>query len=148
MANTITGRIKAIGQTQALQSKRTGNTFLKREMLLDMTRHDPWTGERDTHENIVLLEFGGERSVALLDTVQAGQVVTVSFSVRGFSYEKDGQTRYMTKIEPYRIEPVQQMQQMQPAQQQSAPSGQWQQPAAQLSQSPFNPAGTPEQLPF
>lgn len=143
MANTIIGRVLRIGEAQTLKSLRTNNTFVKREMILDMTRHDPWTGEREAHENIVSLEFSGDKGAAMLDTIQVNQIVMVTFAVRGFPYEKDGQTRYMTKIDPYKIEPVQRQQHSQNGQgQQPAPQ---QQDYVQQSQAPYPPLGGEQQ---
>lgn len=105
MANKQTGRVLAIGQTQRI-SLKDGKTLLKRELLLDCTRFDPYTGERDTFENTPLFEFSGDKGVAMLDGIQVGQVVSVTFDLQGTRYEKDGQTKYFTRVRPYAIEDV------------------------------------------
>ena len=46
MANQITGRIYKIMPTQSIVSERTGNTFYKREIVLDASRFDQYTGEK------------------------------------------------------------------------------------------------------
>ena len=46
MANTITGRIHKITPTKTITSQATGNTFYKREVILDASRFDPYTGQR------------------------------------------------------------------------------------------------------
>lgn len=102
MANTITGRIKHIAQTQQIASKDGQSTFLKRELYLDCTRHDPWTGEAN-HENIILLEFSGDKC-SLLDDFSKDDIVTVSFAVQGIRYKKNGQDAIFTSIRPYKIE--------------------------------------------
>lgn len=116
MANKQTGRVLAIGQTQNIALK-DGKTLLKRELLLDCTRFDPYTGERDTFENTPLFEFSGDKGVAMLDGIQVGQVVSVSFDLQGTRYEKDGQTKYFTRVRPYAIEDVKAKTQQQGVQQ-------------------------------
>lgn len=116
MANKQTGRVLAIGQTQSVALK-DGKTLLKRELLLDCTRFDPYTGERDTFENTPLFEFSGDKGVAMLDNIQVGQVVSVSFDLQGTKYEKDGQTKYFTRVRPYAVEDVKAKTQQQVTQQ-------------------------------
>ena len=61
MANQITGRIIEIGQTVQIPSKNGGSPFIKREFILDATPYDPYTGERSEYENIIPLEFTGDK---------------------------------------------------------------------------------------
>lgn len=104
MANQITGRLAAIGQTVQIPSKTGGSPFLKREFLLDATTHDPYTGERSQYENIVPLEVSGEKC-AELDNFSVGEIITVSFALQGREWtNQDGQTRRMVSIRCYRIE--------------------------------------------
>jgi len=104
MANQITGRLAAIGQTVQIPSKTGGSPFLKREFLLDATTHDPYTGERSQYENIVPLEVSGEKC-AELDNFSVGEIITVSFALQGREWtNQDGQTRRMVSISCYRIE--------------------------------------------
>ena len=77
MANQITGRIIEIGQTVQIPSKNGGSSFTKREFILDATTYDPYTGERSEYENIIPLEFSGDKC-AELDRFNHGDVVTVS----------------------------------------------------------------------
>ena len=78
MANQITGRIIEIGQTVQIPSKNGGSSFTKREFILDATTYDPYTGERSEYENIIPLEFSGDKCTEL-DRFNQGDVVTVSF---------------------------------------------------------------------
>ena len=67
--------------------------FKKREIYIDCTRYDPYTGERSQYENKPLLEFGGDRVLEKLEALQlkAGDIVTVSFDIQGTPYkDKDG----------------------------------------------------------
>ena len=51
MANQITGKILYIYPTQQLASKDGSKTFYKRGIVLDLTRFDPYTGERSKFES-------------------------------------------------------------------------------------------------
>lgn len=82
MANQITGRIIQIEQTVQITSKNGGATFTKREFILDATTYDPYTGERSEYENIIPLEFSGDKCTEL-DRFNQGDVVTVSLSYKG-----------------------------------------------------------------
>lgn len=103
MANTLTGKILYIYPTQQLPSKDGSKTYLKKGIVIDATRFDPYTGERG-FENTPLLEFIGDRC-SELDKFQAGQIVTISFDVQGTRYRnKDGVEQIFTRVQPYRIE--------------------------------------------
>lgn len=118
MANTLTGKILYIYPTQQLPSKDGSKTYLKRGIVIDCTRFDPYTGERG-FENTPMLEFIGDRC-SELDKYQAGQIVTISFDVQGTRYRnKDGVEQIFTRVQPYRIEArqVQQPAPQAPAQQ-------------------------------
>lgn len=101
MANTITGKVAKIGNTQEFQSK-SGKTYMRRDLVLDATKFDPYTGERG-FDNYPVFEFSGENCAAL-DTLLLDQVVTVSFDLQGTRYEKDGDTHYFTRIRGYKVE--------------------------------------------
>ena len=104
MAMTITGRIHHIGSIQTIASKNGGQPFQKREIILDTTRFDPYTGERDKFENYPLLEFSGEKCKDL-DGYQVGQVVTITFDLQGAFYEdKDHTKKNFTKVRAFKIE--------------------------------------------
>ena len=50
MANQITGKILYIYPTEDITTK-DGNVLKKREIVIDLTRFDPYTGERSQFEN-------------------------------------------------------------------------------------------------
>jgi hypothetical protein len=102
MANQITGKIVVIGNTESIPSKDGSKTYNKREIVLDATKFDPYTGERG-YENYPSFEFGGDKC-AELDHFSAGEIVTISFDLQGTKYEKDGQTRFFTRIRGYKVE--------------------------------------------
>lgn len=127
MANQITGRIIEIGQIIQIPSKNGGSSFTKREFILDATTYDPYTGERSEYENVVPLEFSGDKCTEL-DRFSLGDVVTVSFVLQGRSWlNKDDELKRMASIRCYKIEArggVSQSTQSAPAQQSSSHSQQ------------------------
>ena len=115
MANTKSGVVLAVGQPQQLTSKG-GKVFTKRSLYLDCTPHDGITGERSQYENKILFDFM-ESKTSLLDSIQVGQIVTVSFDLQGSEITKqDGQVKYFTHVRPFKVE-VRQAQQSQVPQQ-------------------------------
>lgn len=98
MANTIVGRILKVGQTVNVSREKE---FLKRELVLDCSRYDEYTGEK--RENYVSLSFTQKRCEEL-NGYQPGELVEVSFILNGRKYEKDGQTRFITDVVGYKVE--------------------------------------------
>lgn len=126
MANQLTGKILYIYPSQQIPSKDGSKTIVKRSIVIDCTRFDPYTGERG-FENTPMLEFIGDRC-AELDKYQVGQIVTISFDVQGTRYRnKDGAEQIFTRVQPYRIEARQVQQQQAASVQQPAPQPTYQQ---------------------
>ena len=130
MANQITGRRIEIGQIVQIPSKTGGNSFTKRDFILDATTYDPYTGERSEYENIIPLEFSDDKCTEL-DRFKPGDVVTISFVLQGRSWStQDGELKRMVSIRCYKIEArggVSQPPQNAPVQQ-PAPQPTYQQP--------------------
>ena len=137
--NQITGKVIAISDRLTIASKDASKDaskqpMIKRQLFMDCTRFDPYTGERG-FENTPLLEFsnkGLERLEALMQQgLKKDDIVTISFDVQGTKYQDmDNKTKVFTSIRPYNIEKVQPRTQ-QPAQ--NAPTAapaDGQQPAA------------------
>ena len=104
MALTITGKVNSIGNTISIASKNGGQPFLKREVVLDCTRFDPYTGERDKFENFPQFEFSGEKCTEL-DKCKVGDVVTISFDLYGSFYKaQDGSEKNFTRVRGYKVE--------------------------------------------
>lgn len=104
MVNQITGRIIEIYQAVQIPSKAGGNPFTKREFLLDATTYDPYTGERNEYENIIPLEFSGDKC-SELDRFTNGDIVTVSFVLQGRSWtNSDGVLKRIVSIRCYKID--------------------------------------------
>ena len=122
MANQIIGQIATIGPVQNLTAKN-GNAFQKRDVVINVRRFDPNTGEPVTDwENTPQLTFIGEKCRDL-DRYQVGQMVVISFDLQGRKYtNSDGVTSIITEARPYKIEPY--GQRVAQAQPQAAPQPQ------------------------
>lgn len=108
MANQLTGKIEVLGQTQQVASKTGGDAFLRRELVLAVMVYDRYTGEV-TNENHPQFEFAG-KNCSKLDAFSVGDVVTVSFTLRGVWYEKDGERRNYTKVVGFDVQPYKKQQ--------------------------------------
>ena len=139
MANTKSGVVLAVGQPQQLKSKE-GKVFNKRSLYVDCTTFDPYTGQRSQYENKILFDFM-ESKMSLLDNIQVGQVVTVSFDLQGSELTgQDGQVKYFVHVRPYKID-VRLVQQ--PNNQPQPPQPQYQQPTQPTYQPPQVEDDTP-----
>lgn len=103
MANQINGKILIIEDAVTIPT-RNGNTFTKRQVVLDASHYDPMTGQK--FENYPAFDFVGNR-VSELDKFKVGDLVTISFALNGRPFEKDGKTTYFTSVNGYKIEPYQ-----------------------------------------
>lgn len=109
MANQITGRVIAISAVQSVASSDPSKQpFKKREVYIDCTRFDPYTGQRSEFENKPLLTFAGEKTLAkvnpVLDQVQKDDIITVSFELVGRQFkDNDQKTRFMTEVRCYDV---------------------------------------------
>ena len=101
MPNTIIGTVLEIGNTEVVPT-RSGNEFCKRQLVLDASTYDQFTGER--RENLPSFNFL-QKHVGDLDHLQVGERVIVSFAISGRRYEKDGVTRYFNDIVGFKVEP-------------------------------------------
>lgn len=111
MANQITGKIEVIGSMKSILSKDKTKTYYSREIVLDATRRDPYTGER-MFESFPSFEFSGEKCDEL-DNYQPGQIVTISFDVSGVKYndKQTGEIKYFNRVRGFKIELRQSVQQ-------------------------------------
>ena len=138
MANTMTGAVHSVSQILQVPTQ-TGKPFEKRELVLNCSSYNSQTGE--PIENYIKFEFMGDK-MGLLDNLQVGQRVVVSFSLQGRSYtNRQGHTDYFTSIRGYKIEQPQTRVASQPGeyrQPQAPPQPVYpQQPAYQATQQPY-----------
>lgn len=144
MALELTGKLIEIQPIQQIKEN-----FSKREFVIEITQQ---TNTGMTYTNFAAFQLVNN-ACQLVDRFQVGQDVRVSFDVRGNRWEKDGQVRYITNLNAWRIEAAAapQMQQGYPQQQQQynqAPQQQpYNPPAQQGGGTSFEP-GSGDDLPF
>ena len=132
MAYKITGRVLQVGPSQGIMTK-SGNQMVKRDVIIMVRKFDPNTGEPTFDEyNTPKFSFMNERCQQL-DRIKIGDIVNISFDVRGRTYDKDGKTEYINDLNPYSILPDKQHYQAQQEAYQEAYS-QAQQPMVQSPQ--------------
>ena len=103
MAFQISGIIQHIGNTESIPYQ--DKVFKKRELVLDCSYRNQFTGQIE-RANYPKFEFTGNH-VDDLNDFNMGDIVTVSFSLNGSRSEKDGQVRYFTNVQGYKIEKYQ-----------------------------------------
>ena len=103
MAFQISGIIQHIGNTESIPYQ--DKVFKKKELVLDCSYRNQFTGQIE-RANYPKFEFTGNH-VDDLNGFNIGDIVTVSFSLNGSRSEKDGQVRYFTNVQGYRIEKYQ-----------------------------------------
>lgn len=135
MANTMTGRVLLIGNTEEIPSKNGGEPFKKRVVVLNCTHSD--FGQ--VYENYPSFEFSGKH-VDDPAGFAVGEIVTISFALQGTKYQKSTNepVKYFNTISGYKIEKYQRGGQTQ----QQAP------PPQQGVQPPASQPGKDDDLPF
>ena len=103
MAFQISGIIQHIGNTESIPYQ--DKVFKKRELVLDCSYRNQFTGQIE-RANYPKFEFTGNH-VDDLNVFNIGDIVTVTFSLNGSRSEKDGQVRYFTNVQGYKIEKYQ-----------------------------------------
>lgn len=103
MAFQISGIIQHIGNTESIPYQ--DKVFKKRELVLDCSYRNQFTGQIE-RANYPKFEFTSNH-VDDLNSFNIGDIVTVSFSLNGSRSEKDGQVRYFTNVQGYKIEKYQ-----------------------------------------
>lgn len=131
MALEVSGKLIEIQPTQQIKEN-----FSKREFVIEITQQ---TNTGMTFTNYASFQLVNN-ACSLMDRFQVGQDVRVSFDIRGNRWEKDGQVRYITNLNAWRVDPAGMVQQ---APQQGYNQGQ-QYPQQQFNQAPQQPgAGAP-----
>ncbi|WP_129020793.1 DUF3127 domain-containing protein [Edaphocola flava] len=132
MALEVTGKLIVKQPTQQIKEN-----FSKREFVIEISQQ---TNTGMTFTNFASFQLVNN-ACAMIDQFQLGQDVKVSFDIRGNKWEKDGQVRYITNLNAWRVEPAMQQQQQ----------GGYQQPQQQygggMQQAPAQPSYTPPQQP-
>lgn len=100
MALEVTGKLIKKFNTQQIN-----DSFKKREFVIEIVEQ---TNTGMTFSNYASFQLMQDK-VALVDNFQEGEDVKVSFNIRGNKWEKDGQTRYITNLNAWRIERLSQL---------------------------------------
>lgn len=103
MAFLISGIIQQIGNTESISYQ--DKVLKKRELVLDCSYRNQFTGQIE-RTNYPKFEFTGNH-VDDLNGFNIGDIVTVSFYLNGSRSEKDGQVRYFTNVQGFKIEKFQ-----------------------------------------
>ena len=103
MVNQITGRIDAIKPTETRE--HNGKTYYERTIILDATRHDQYTGE-PMYPNFPAFTFSGEDKCSALYDFTTGEVVTISFDIKGAKYtdKNTGEEKVFNRVQGFKIE--------------------------------------------
>ncbi len=131
MALEVSGKLIEIQPTQQIKEN-----FSKREFVIEITQQ---TNTGMTFTNYASFQLVNN-ACSLMDRFQVGQDVRVSFDIRGNRWEKDGQVRYITNLNAWRVDPAGMAQQAPP--QQGYNQGQQYPQQQQFNQAPQQP-GTP-----
>lgn len=106
MSLEVTGRLHTKFPTQHIK-----DTFSKREFVLELVDESPTGMVFTNYASFQLVNS----SCALIDQYEGGDVLKVSFNIRGNKWERDGEVKYITNLNAWRIEragqqPMQQQQ--------------------------------------
>lgn len=94
MALEVIGKLIEKYPTQQVSER-----FKKREFVLDITEEV----NGNSYPNFAKLQAVQNRC-ELLDSFNEGDMVKVSFNIRGNKWEKDGRVNYITSLDAWRIE--------------------------------------------
>jgi hypothetical protein len=143
MALEITGRLYEKYDVQQISQ-----TFSKREFVLEISEQ---AANGMTYTNYAAFQLVNAQT-SLIDNFQLGDMVTVNFNIRGNKWEKDGQVRYITNLNAWRVQAANLAGGMpnQPVGQPSMPQNNFQQPAAPSPAPNFgnNSSDDGDDLPF
>ncbi|MCU4177405.1 DUF3127 domain-containing protein [Carboxylicivirga sp. N1Y90] len=104
-------------------------SFKKREFVIEVVN------ERNTDWNDFVKFQLTQDKCSLLDPVQLGDVLKVTFNIRGRKWEKDGKVNYFSNLEAWRVEKEEAV---------LPPDA----PAPNFTEAEIPPAGPDEDLPF
>ena len=94
MSFEVTGKLIVKSDTQVVSEK-----FKKREFVLELTEEI----NGNSYTNFAKLQLA-QAKCELLDRFQEGEMVKVSFNIKGNRWEKDGKVNYITNLDAWRIE--------------------------------------------
>lgn len=92
----VTGRLHTKYPTQQIK-----DNFSKREFVLELTEESPSGMVFTNYASFQLVN----QSCNLVDQFNEGDLVRVNFNIRGNRWERDGQVKYITNLNAWRISP-------------------------------------------
>jgi single-stranded DNA-binding protein len=95
MSLEVTGRLHTKFPTQQIK-----DNFSKREFVLELTDESPSGMVFTNYASFQLVN----NSCSVIDQYQEGDMLKVSFNIRGNRWERDGQVRYITNLNAWRVE--------------------------------------------
>jgi hypothetical protein len=95
MALEVTGKLIDVQPIQQIKEN-----FSKREFVIEISQQ---TNTGMTFTNFAAFQLVNN-ACQMIDRFQVGQDIKVSFDIRGNKWEKDGQVRYITNLNAWRIE--------------------------------------------
>lgn len=95
MSLEVTGRLHAKFPTQQIK-----DNFSKREFVLELTDESPTGMVFTNYASFQLVN----QSCSVIDQYQEGEMLKVNFNIRGNRWERDGQVRYITNLNAWRVE--------------------------------------------
>ena len=132
MSLQVTGRLHAKFPTQQIKEN-----FSKREFVIELVDESASGMVFTNYASFQLVN----QACSALDQYQDGEMLTVSFNIRGNRWERDGQVRYLTNLSAWRVERT--------SGSTSQPSAAQQPTSYHQSQSGYStPNNQPDDLPF
>lgn len=95
MSLQITGMLHAKFPTQQIK-----DNFSKREFVLELAEESGTGMVYTNYASFQLVNL----TCSVIDQIQEGEIVTVSFNLRGNRWERDGQVKYITNLNAWRVE--------------------------------------------
>ncbi|HET8574137.1 MAG TPA: DUF3127 domain-containing protein [Edaphocola sp.] len=95
MSLEVTGKLHHVYPTQQIKE-----TFSKREFVLEITDESP---SGMVYTNYAAFQLVNN-SCAVIDQFQPGEMLKVSFNIRGNRWERDGNVKYITNLNAWRVE--------------------------------------------
>lgn len=89
----LTGKLIVKGDTQQIS-----DSFKKRELVIEVEN------ERNSDWNDFIKFQLTQDNCDILDSINLGDKLSVSFNIRGRKWEKDGKTNFFSNLEAWRIE--------------------------------------------
>lgn len=100
MKNKLKAKLYKVEQTQI---KEFGDKkFYTRELILDASRYDEYTGA--LRPNFIQVIVQGEDRCKSIDTINLGSILECSYYIQGSKYEKNGEEKFFTRIIVFQID--------------------------------------------